>query len=108
MTLGDQSVYEADVVGYDEDKDVAVLHIDAPEDKLRPLPVGSSSDLLVGQKVFAIGNPVRPQSMRLSFLICTCGQQIVFGLTGGPGRFFRVTLYYKIAETLNPEYQLTL
>jgi S1-C subfamily serine protease len=58
VTLGDQSVYEADVVGYDEDKDVAVLHISAPEDKLRPLPVGSSSDLLVGQKVFAIGNPV--------------------------------------------------
>lgn len=58
MTLGDQSVYEADVVGFDEDKDVAVLHIDAPEEKLRPLPVGSSSDLLVGQKVFAIGNPV--------------------------------------------------
>uniref|UniRef100_A0A7I4DIM3 PDZ domain-containing protein n=1 Tax=Physcomitrium patens TaxID=3218 RepID=A0A7I4DIM3_PHYPA len=57
VTLGDQSVYEADVVGYDEDKDVAVLHIDAPEDKLRPLTVGSSSDLLVGQKVFAIGNP---------------------------------------------------
>lgn len=88
MTLGDQSVYEADVVGYDEDKDVAVLHIDAPEDKLRPLPVGSSSDLLVGQKVFAIGNPVRPQSMRLSFLICTSGQ-----LTGRPVRFFRLLLY---------------
>lgn len=58
MTLGDQSVYEADVVGYDEDKDVAVLHIDAPPEKLRPLPVGMSYDLLVGQKVFAIGNPV--------------------------------------------------
>lgn len=58
MTLGDQSVYEADVVGYDEDKDVAVLRIEAPDDKLRPLPVGSSYDLLVGQKVFAIGNPV--------------------------------------------------
>jgi S1-C subfamily serine protease len=56
VTLGDQSVYEADVVGYDEDKDVAVLRIEAPDDKLRPLPVGSSYDLLVGQKVFAIGN----------------------------------------------------
>jgi S1-C subfamily serine protease len=50
-------VYEADVVGFDEDKDVAVLHIDAPWEKLRPLPVGRSDDLLVGQKVFAIGNP---------------------------------------------------
>jgi S1-C subfamily serine protease len=50
-------VYEADVVGFDEDKDVAVLHIDAPWEKLRPLIVGRSADLLVGQKVFAIGNP---------------------------------------------------
>lgn len=58
VTLGDQSVYEADIVGYDEDKDVAVLHIDAPKDKVRPIPVGTSSDLLVGQKVYAIGNPV--------------------------------------------------
>jgi S1-C subfamily serine protease len=58
-------VYEADVVGFDEDKDVAVLHIDAPWEKLRPLPVGRSADLLVGQKVFAIGNPV----YLISFLI---------------------------------------
>jgi S1-C subfamily serine protease len=58
VTLGDQSVYEAAVVGYDEDKDVAVLHIDAPKEKLRPIPIGVSADLLVGQKVYAIGNPV--------------------------------------------------
>lgn len=58
VTLGDQSTYEAKVVGFDRDKDVAVLHIDAPMSKLRPIPVGSSADLLVGQKVYAIGNPV--------------------------------------------------
>ena len=58
VTLADQSVYEAQVVGFDQDKDVAVLRIKAPKDKLRPIPVGVSGDLLVGQKVFAIGNPV--------------------------------------------------
>ena len=68
VTLSDQSVYEADVVGFDSDKDVAVLHIDAPASKLRPLKVGSSSDLLVGQKVFAIGNPV---SGSAAALLCT-------------------------------------
>jgi S1-C subfamily serine protease len=45
-------------VGFDQDKDVAVLKIDAPKEKLRPMPIGISADLLVGQKVFAIGNPV--------------------------------------------------
>ncbi|KAL5658341.1 hypothetical protein ACJX0J_031504, partial [Zea mays] len=39
------------------DKDVVVLRIKAPKDKLRPIPVGVSADLLVGQKVYAIGNP---------------------------------------------------
>ncbi|KAL3346866.1 hypothetical protein AABB24_025354 [Solanum stoloniferum] len=57
VTLADQTTYDAKVVGFDQDKDVAVLHIDAPKDKLRPIPIGVSADLLVGQKVFAIGNP---------------------------------------------------
>lgn len=66
VTLADQSTFDAKVVGFDQDKDVAVLHVDAPKDKLRPIPIGISADLLVGQKVFAIGNPV---SM---ILLCTC------------------------------------
>ncbi|XP_021722866.1 protease Do-like 1, chloroplastic [Chenopodium quinoa] len=62
VTLADQSTYEAKVVGYDQDKDVAVLRIDVPKDKLRPIPIGVSADLLVGQKVFAIGNPASKYS----------------------------------------------
>ncbi|KAL5067511.1 hypothetical protein RYX36_018398 [Vicia faba] len=53
----DQSTFDAKVVGFDQDKDVAVLRVDAPKDKLRPIPVGVSAELLVGQKVYAIGNP---------------------------------------------------
>ena len=52
---GDQKTYGAKLLGYDEDKDVAVLSVEKPE--LRPIPLGCSSTLLVGQKVFAIGNP---------------------------------------------------
>ncbi|CAN1182793.1 Protease Do-like 1, chloroplastic [Linum perenne] len=57
VTLSDQTAYDATVVGFDQDKDVAVLRVDAPKDKLKPIPVGVSADLLVGQKVYAIGNP---------------------------------------------------
>lgn len=63
VTLADQSTYDAKVVGFDQDKDVAVLRIEAPKDKLRPIPIGVSADLLVGQKVFAIGNPVSATSV---------------------------------------------
>ncbi len=57
VTLADQSNYRARVVGVAPDKDIAVLRIDAPANRLHPIPIGTSKDLQVGQKVFAIGNP---------------------------------------------------
>jgi len=57
VTLADQSNWKARVVGVAPDKDLAVLKIDAPANKLHPIPIGSSKDLQVGQSVFAIGNP---------------------------------------------------
>ena len=57
VTLADQSEWDARVVGVAPDKDLAVLRIDAESGHLRPLPIGSSQDLVVGQRVLAIGNP---------------------------------------------------
>jgi S1-C subfamily serine protease len=57
VTLADQSTHKASLVGAFADRDLAVLKIDAPKDKLPPIPIGVSRDLMVGQKVYAIGNP---------------------------------------------------
>ena len=57
VTLADQSNWKARVVGVAPDKDLAVLRIDAPWNRLQPIPIGTSKDLQVGQSVFAIGNP---------------------------------------------------
>jgi S1-C subfamily serine protease len=57
VTLADQSNWKARVVGVAPDKDLAVLKIDAPANKLHPIPIGTSRDLQVGQNAFAIGNP---------------------------------------------------
>jgi S1-C subfamily serine protease len=57
VTLSDQSVHNARLVGAFADRDLAVLRIEAPTAKLPPIVIGSSRDLQVGQKVFAIGNP---------------------------------------------------
>ena len=57
VTLADKSVWPAKIVGTAADKDLAVLQIEAPESKLVPISVGSSSQLKVGQTVLAIGNP---------------------------------------------------
>jgi S1-C subfamily serine protease len=57
VTLADQRSFPASLVGASPDHDLAVLQIDMPADGPRPLPIGTSADLQVGQNVYAIGNP---------------------------------------------------
>jgi S1-C subfamily serine protease len=57
VTLADQSSFGATLVGAFPDRDLAVLRIEAPKDKLPPIALGTSRDLQVGQRVYAIGNP---------------------------------------------------
>jgi S1-C subfamily serine protease len=57
VTLADQSEHDARLVGAFPDRDLAVLRIEVPAQGLRPIAVGASRDLLVGQRVYAIGNP---------------------------------------------------
>ncbi|VFQ91898.1 unnamed protein product [Cuscuta campestris] len=84
VTLSDQSTYDAKVVGFDQDKDVAVLRIDAPEEKLRPIPIGVSADLLVGQKVYAIGNPFGLDHTLTTGVISGLRREINSAATGRP------------------------
>ena len=76
VTLADHSTWEASLVGVAPDKDLAVLHIDAPTSVLRPIPVGGSSDLRVGQKVFAIGNPFGLDQSLTTGVISALGREI--------------------------------
>lgn len=57
VTLLDGSRWAARLIGADPLSDLAVLKIDAPPPRLTPLEMGDSTDLKVGQKVLAIGNP---------------------------------------------------
>jgi len=57
VTLCDGKTYEARLVGVDPATDVAVLRIEAPPESLQPVAFGNSAGLMVGQRVFAIGNP---------------------------------------------------
>ena len=49
--------YSAILIGADPLNDLAVIQIDAPEDELHPIALGSSRSLRVGMRVFALGNP---------------------------------------------------
>jgi S1-C subfamily serine protease len=57
VTLSDSSVHEARLVGSDPNNDLAVLKVNAPAELLFPIAWGDSSKLLVGMRVFALGNP---------------------------------------------------
>jgi S1-C subfamily serine protease len=51
------NTYDANVVGTDPSTDLAVIKVDAPDSVLHPLTVGDSSDVQVGNTVFALGSP---------------------------------------------------
>ncbi|MDH4331600.1 MAG: trypsin-like peptidase domain-containing protein [Desulfobulbaceae bacterium] len=76
VTLADRSTWQATLVGVAPDKDLAVLQISAPAEKLTPLPVGESHNLLVGQKVFAIGNPFGLDQSLTSGIVSALGREI--------------------------------
>jgi S1-C subfamily serine protease len=76
VTLTDHSAWKARTVGVAPDKDIAVLRIDAPANRLRPIPVGTSKELQVGQKVFAIGNPFGLDQTLTTGVISALGREI--------------------------------
>ncbi len=76
VTLADHSSWKARVVGVAPDKDLAVLRIDAPGNRLRPIPIGTSKDLQVGQKVHAIGNPFGLDQTLTTGVISALGREI--------------------------------
>ncbi len=76
VTLADQSSWDAVEIGRAPDRDVAVLRINAPAGRLQPLLIGTSKDLEVGQKVFAIGNPFGLDQTLTTGIISGLGRQI--------------------------------
>jgi len=64
------------LVGVSADKDLAVVRIQAPEARLRPLLLGTSHDLQVGQKAFAIGNPFGLDQTLTTGIVSALGREI--------------------------------
>jgi|GEM_PF-4058224 len=57
VIFGDDTVLTAQLVGTDPRNDVAILKVNAPSEILSPVVLGDSSNLKVGQRAIAIGNP---------------------------------------------------
>lgn len=76
VTLANGETYQAEQVGIEPNKDIAVLHIDADPASLRHTIAGDSDHLLVGQKVLAVGNPFGLDQTLTTGVISALGRTI--------------------------------
>jgi S1-C subfamily serine protease len=76
VTLTDRSEHDAEVIGVAPEKDLAVLRIAEPPQGLVTLPLGDSSELTVGRKVLAIGNPFGLDTSLTTGVISALGREI--------------------------------
>jgi serine protease Do len=79
VQLHDKRLFPARVIAYDSSLDLAVLKIDATN--LMPLPWGDSDHVMVGEQVFAIGNPFNQDASVSRGVISAIGRS----LPGSPG-----------------------
>src|ERR1035437_225848 len=81
VTFDDQTQVQAKLVGTDSNKDMAVLKMGGGGEKLKPIKVGSSDQLLVGQQAYAIGNPFGLDHSLTKGIISALGR-VVQGIGG--------------------------
>ena len=76
VTLQDNREYDAEIIGIAPEKDLAVLRLAQPPEDLVTLPLGDSSELTVGRKVLAIGNPFGLDTTLTTGVVSAVGREI--------------------------------
>jgi S1-C subfamily serine protease len=79
VTVSDGKTYKGRVIGASFAYDIAVIQAFAPPAAMRPIPIGRSSSLLVGQSVLAIGNPYGLDHSLSTGVISALGREIATG-----------------------------
>lgn len=77
ITLPNQEQRQARLVGKEENKDIAVLRVLGSTSGIQPLDIGASAELMVGQKVVAIGNPFGFDHTVTTGIVSATGRNIV-------------------------------
>jgi len=79
VTFLDGRSYNAEIVGIDEFTDLAVIKVNADLTLLRPLALGDSSNLKVGEPIAAIGNPFGLSGSMTSGIVSQLGRLLPSG-----------------------------
>jgi S1-C subfamily serine protease len=76
VRFADDTLVEAELMGADADSDLAVLWVDVPTDILKPVQLGDSSALRVGQRAIAVGNPFGFEQTMTTGIISALGRVV--------------------------------
>lgn len=76
VRFADDTTVQAELVGADADSDLAVLQVDVAADLLRPVQLGDSSVLRVGQRAIAVGNPFGLEQTMTTGIISALGRMV--------------------------------
>jgi S1-C subfamily serine protease len=77
VTMPDGKRYDAELVGVDQSTDLAVIKVDAPAGAIKPLRLGDSDALRVGQPVVAIGSPFGFEGTVTAGIISALGREMI-------------------------------
>ncbi len=89
VTLNDGTTYDAQIIGSDADYDIAILKVDPGETELKPVTIGTSGSLKVGEDVSTIGNPLGQLTFSLTHGVVSCLDREI-NLDGTPFHMIQV------------------
>jgi len=102
VTFANGLVAPAEVVGTDNDSDLAVVKVEQLPEGLQPLPLGDSGAVEVGQRAIAIGNPFGLQTTLTVGVVSARGRTLPTGFVSSSGGFFRIADIIQTDAQINP------
>lgn len=102
VTFSDDVSVLAQVVGTDPDSDLAVIKVELPESELRPLRLGDSDTLKVGQRVVAIGNPFGLEGTMTTGIVSALGRLLPAGSATATGGRYSIPDVIQTDAAVNP------
>ncbi len=102
VTFSDGTAVTATVVGSDVNSDLAVLQVNAPASLLKPVTLGDSSGLKVGQFVVAIGNPFGLQGSMSTGIVSALARSLPVGGQQATGPSYAIPDIIQTDAAINP------
>ncbi len=102
VTFWDGTSAEATLIGNDPDSDLAVVQVDVPAERLRPIQVADSTQVQVGQLVAAIGNPFGLEGTMTTGIISALGRSLPVSAGTAQGATYTIPDVIQTDAPINP------